>query len=342
MSLTINHRLAWALAILLSLFLWATTAKPSETHAPGTTHIITQSWADTLGNWYKADMDSVAIWVYAPPGSLWQHGAMTMVRPGEWIFSTDADSSGVLGDYWATIIGYDIQGRTPPAKDLWQVSEHVEPHGARTITVTCVDTSLTPDAVVAGAVVTARALATDNVVISATTNSTGTVEISYPAGIDTLRLQAEKLGTVIFGADTLSLPAGDAAVTDSLLGYTFAPDDPVDPTRCIAYGTITEGGTAVEGITVTRQIVLPSSAYDYVVVTSTGDFEPWGPVDTTTDSAGYFQFELYRNSDLSPANTTYLLVIEYYDHEGYERAIRMGFTIAAGTSCPVVLGTINL
>ncbi len=341
MSSTIDRRLIWVLSILLALFVWATSARSSETHAPGTTHIVHQAWADTLGNWYTADMDSVAIWIYAPPGSLWQHGAMTMVRPGEWIFSTQADSNGVQGDYSATIIGYDVQGRTPPAKDYWQVSEHFEPHGARTITITCVDTSLAPDAVVAGAVVTARALATDNVVIHATTKSTGIVEISYPAGIDTLRLQAQS-GTMVFGADTLALPAGDSAVADSLLGYTFSPDDPVDPTRCIAYGTITEGGTAVEGITVTRQIILPSSAYDYVVVTDTGDFEPWGPVDTTTDSDGYFQFELYRNSDMSPANTSYLLIIEYYDHELRERAIRMGFTIGAGTGCPVILGTINL
>ncbi|MEE9568316.1 MAG: carboxypeptidase-like regulatory domain-containing protein [Candidatus Binatia bacterium] len=320
------------------------TAEGAEIHAPGTTHICNVSWADTDGNWYTTQgvIDSVAIWIYAPPGSLWQHGAMTEVRPGEWIFSTDADSAEVQGDYWATMIAYSIGTASPPAKERWQVSDHFASFGGRTITVACVDTSATPDAAVPAANVTVRGLTTTTVVASGASNASGAFVFTYPAGIDTLRIQAEKLGQVIFETDTLALATGSASVTDSLLGYAFDPGAPADPTRCIVYGYLLEDNVAVEDVLVTRQIVLPSSAYSYVVVTATGTIIPWGEVDTTTDSSGYFQFELNRNSNLTPANTTYIITIHWRDHAGKLRKIPIGFTIAAGTSCPVDLGEINL
>lgn len=319
------------------------TAEGAEIHAPGTTHICNVSWADTDGNWYTTQgvIDSVAIWIYAPPGSLWQHGAMTEVRPGEWIFPTDADSAEVQGDYWATMIAYSIDTASPPAKERWQVSDHFAVFGARTVTVACVDTSASPDAAVPGATVTVRGLSTTTVVAYGRSNAEGNFIFTYSAGIDTLRIQAEKPGQVMFETDTLALAAGSASVTDSLLGYVFDPGAPAVG-DCIVFGYLFEDNVAAEGVLVTRQIVLPSSAYSYVVVTATGLILPWGEIDTETDSDGKFQFDLHRNTNLTPANTTYIITFHWRDYAGKLRKMPIGFTISAGTSCPVDLGEINL
>lgn len=347
-AILMESRRRWVITIISLVFVLGLlagvlvyTAEGAEIHAPNTTHICNVSWADTLGNWHKVDMDSVAIWIFAPPGSLWQHGLMTMVRPGEWIFPTDADSAEVQGDYWATMIGYSIQGRTPPAKERWQVSDHFAIFGARTVTVACVDTSASPDAAVPGATVTVRGLTTTTVVASGPSNAEGHFVFTYPAGIDTLRIIAEKLGQVVFERDTLALAAGSSSVTDSLLGYVFDPGTPAVG-DCRVYGYLFEDNVAAEGVLVTRQIVLPSSAYSYVVVTATGKILPWGEVDTETDSNGYFYFDLHRNTNLTPANTTYIITFHWRDYAGKLRKMPIGFTIAAGTSCPVDLGEINL
>jgi len=335
--------LAFVLAVVFS-FLLANITVGQHIHAPGTRHILEVTYADTLGNiysGYSGEMDSVVAKVYMDSSGtavLWQTVYLDSLGPGTWAKVIDADSSEVQGDYFATIVGYSVQGRTPPSRDEWQVSDHFDIFGGRTVSLTAVDTSTTPDSVVPSATVTVRGLSTSTVVAHGETNSQGVFSWTMPTGADTVRVYAEKLAQVFFASpETINIAAtGDVA--DSLLGYTFDPGDPSDPSRCIAYGRVKEGnGQPVSGATVTCELVLPAGS-NAAVVTDTGTLLTYAQFDTTTSSTGYFQFELYKNSDITPTTCQWKVTCEYYDFRNRKRFVSTTFSITGSTSCPVNIG----
>jgi hypothetical protein len=64
-------------------------------------------------------------------------------------------------------------------------------------------------------------------------------------------------------------------------------------------------GTAISGATVTATLSSP------ICITATGVVVP-AMVTTTTNGSGVYQFNLYANADLTPAGTTYSIVVHQY------------------------------
>jgi hypothetical protein len=89
------------------------------------------------------------------------------------------------------------------------------------------------------------------------------------------------------------------------LGAAFTPVSPTSPTTCVVYGWITDlGGTAVRNATIIAKD--PSNA-SYSGVYKLGKTSK----QTTTDSNGYWNLQLIKNSQLIPAGVPYQVEISY-------------------------------
>jgi len=350
--MTRSQRLCVAvMAVLLALVVnqcVLTVAVAQHIHVPGTKHLVPVVPADSLGNayeLYEAEIDSVVMRTYLVVNgvaTLWRVDYGDSLGPGLWGKVIDADSAGVQGDYVCRSVIYTVQGRTPPSVDRWQVSDDFDIFGNVPVTIVCVDTSQTPDAAVPAATVTVRS--SDGwVVAHGRANSAGVFSFTYPEpdNPDTLLVGGETVpGGVQFPAAE-SLFVYQTAVTDSLLGYEFDPGDPVNPMRVMAVGYLQEGtGQGVPNVTIECELVVPPGYTNIPTVTSTGAFV-MSPFDTTTAADGTFVFELYRNSDITPANTQWRVTTKYTDYLSRRRYKQQTFSIGAADSSPYNIGKLG-
>jgi hypothetical protein len=107
-------------------------------------------------------------------------------------------------------------------------------------------------------------------------------------------------GYTFAGCDTIDVAGADSI---TVAGYRFDPGLPASPSLCRVYGYLRRiDGSAVSDASVVA--ILPSGvarAYDLVISPT--------EVSVTTDSAGYFAFDLLPSASLEPAGTQYEMTI---------------------------------
>jgi hypothetical protein len=316
------------LALITIAAMLVCTAAWSDIYKPGDTHICNVSWADTLGEWYPADMDSVVIRVYAPPGSLWQHGHMSMVYPGEWIFPTQADSNGVLGGYWATMLAYTVQGRVALAKDRWQVLA-LEPNIAALadslagISVAIDSLDFSDDGIActiattydggspaADVILGVRYLDGDAIIATGATDAAGEWRFWTQAPVsppESLVVWFAHPWISYENPETLVVQAAD--VDSTWDGASYVPDVAPDPSMREVRGSLVlpggAGGSTTPrvGITVKGELVRGTAPYVPSITLSRYFFS------TVTDSLGRWSLWVVPNADIEPAGTRYKFTI---------------------------------
>ncbi len=105
-------------------------------------------------------------------------------------------------------------------------------------------------------------------------------------------------GYIFAAYDTIEV-AG--ACADSTYAHRFDPGDPSAPNLCRVYGFIYGvDGRPLEGVTVGAEITDGVVRYNSLIIS------PYKQT-ATTDTAGYFYFDLIPSDDLNPAGTLYLI-----------------------------------
>jgi len=103
----------------------------------------------------------------------------------------------------------------------------------------------------------------------------------------------------LFAAYDTVVVAG--AETDTVCAHRFDPGSPSAPNLCRVYGFIySVDGRPLEGITVGAEIADGVVRYNSLIIS------PYRQT-TTSDTAGYFYFDLIPSDDLNPTGTSYLI-----------------------------------
>ncbi len=91
------------------------------------------------------------------------------------------------------------------------------------------------------------------------------------------------------------------AESDTVCSYRFDPGNPSAPNLCRVYGFIYGvDGRPMEGVTVGAEITDGVVRYNSLIIS------PYRQT-STSDTAGYFYFDLIPSDDLNPAGTSYLI-----------------------------------
>lgn len=124
----------------------------------------------------------------------------------------------------------------------------------------------------------------------------GSVAFNLDAGQYVLSAFAP--GYIFAAYDTINV-AG--AGIDSVYGYRFDPGNPSSPNLCRVYGFIYGvDGRPMEGVTVSAELTGGVVRYNSLIVS------PYKQT-ATSDTAGYFYFDLIPSEDLNPSGTSYLV-----------------------------------
>lgn len=122
--------------------------------------------------------------------------------------------------------------------------------------------------------------------------------VAFNLDADQYVLSAFAPGYIFTAYDTIDV-AGVGI--DSVCGYRFDPGNPSSPNLCRVYGFIYGvDGRPVEGVTVSAEITGGVVRYNSLIVS------PYRQT-ATSDTAGYFYFDLIPSDDLNPSGTSYLV-----------------------------------
>jgi len=166
--------------------------------------------------------------------------------------------------------------------------------GSGTYSVTLVARDSSTSQVVPGVSLSVRNLDQSSLIAVGLTDIYGAV--TFNLDVDTYLVAATAPGYIFDAYDSVEIIG---VGTDTLSGYAFDPGTPSSPSLCRVYGHLYGvSGLPAEGVRVA--VFLP----DGVVRSGTMIVSPFS-IETTSDSAGYFYFDLIPSDSLLPIGSGY-------------------------------------
>jgi len=330
-----------AFVLLIAGILFSITAE-GHIHTPGDMHLLKVGWSDTLGNKFGGAVScSATVWI-GNSKVAWKVVPLARITAGIYAAMTIADSAGFVGDYYAAIVAYTVQERTPLAIDDWQIVEWPDEINTIVVRADTIERRIgTPIRTIAGdiedlgcgpnegvlctvnltydggtpldgALVGIRQMTGAAVLASGTTDAGGTfafwrkLPTTIPPGDSLLVFMSHPFVTFTV-PETLVVQAVD--VDSTWEGIDHTPDIAPDPDLKHVYAYLKWPGSAAgtmlprAGIIVGAELVRGTAPY---VPSSTLSRYVFAD---TTDVNGRWDLWVVPNDDITPLGTRYKFVI---------------------------------
>lgn len=322
-------------ALSLAVSLWLVPIAHSAVspmisgNADGDSVYVAISVNDTLGN--AADADSLHL-IFLHQGVAFDSITLTgpATRPGQYLIAHPAANNGAPGAY-AILVQAHLQQRSPITNYAYQVlpgglmplAAVTDSNLARFVTATDYQADLSGCGNGTGAIpCTLHVLTTagdDTVAVqgvvlrfyNSTETATAALTISDANGRGIVSLDADifhvygyKIGASFPGQPlTINVTAGGS--NDTLWAQTFDPGQPPSPELCRVYGWVRDLGAGnIAAATIQARITDSPLRYQGILIS------PY-ELTTTTDTAGYWQLDLFPSASLTPDTTRYEFTIRY-------------------------------